>query len=56
MDLGAGQSIPEITAARGLFRNTETGEAGHFDVEQAYVSYIAKVGRGVRFDLGKFFA
>ena len=56
VDLGAGQSIPEITAARGLFRNVETGEAGHFDVEQAYVSYIAPVGRGLRFDLGKFFA
>lgn len=56
VDLGAGQSIPEITAARGLFRNVETGEASHFDVEQAYVSYIAKVGRGLRFDLGKFFA
>jgi hypothetical protein len=56
VDLGAGQSIPEITAARGLFRNAQTGEAGHFDVEQAYVSYIAKVGRGLRFDLGKFYA
>jgi hypothetical protein len=56
VDLGAGQSIPEITAARGLFRNAETGEAGHFDVEQAYVSYVADVGRGLRFDIGKFFA
>jgi|WetSurMetagenome_2_1015567.scaffolds.fasta_scaffold92214_2 hypothetical protein len=56
VDLGAGQSIPEITAARGLFRNVETGEAGHFDVEQAYVSYVADVGRGLRFDVGKFFA
>jgi len=56
LDLGAGQAIPEITAARGLFRNIETGEVGHFDVEQAFVSYIAKLGRGLRFDLGKFFA
>ncbi len=56
MDLGAGQSIPEITAARGLFRDIHTGEAGHFDVEQAYVSYIGDIGRGLRFDLGKFYA
>ncbi len=56
VDLGAGQSMPQITAARGLFRNARTGEAGHFDVEQAYVSYIADMGRGLRFDLGKFFA
>lgn len=56
VDLGAGASQPEITAARGLFRNVETGEAGHFDVEQAYVSYVAHVGRGLRFDLGKFYA
>ena len=56
VDLGAGQSIPEITAARGLFRDIHTGEAGHFDVEQAYVSYIGDIGRGLRFDLGKFYA
>ncbi len=56
MDLAGGQSLPEITAASGLFRNVETGEASHFDIEQAYVSYVAKAGRGLRFDLGKFFA
>ena len=56
VDLGAGQSIPEITAARGLFRDIHTGEAGHFDVEQAYVSYIGDIGRGLRLDMGKFYA
>ena len=56
LDMGAGQSLPEMTAARGLFRNTDTGEAHHFDVPQAYVSWIAGAGRGLRFDLGKFYA
>jgi hypothetical protein len=56
VDMGAGQSQPEMTAASGLFRSVGTGEAGHFDVAQAYVSYVAPVGRGLRVDLGKFYA
>lgn len=56
IDMGAGQSQPEVTAASGFFRSTRTGKAGHFDVEQAYVSYVADVGRGLRFDLGKVYA
>jgi hypothetical protein len=56
VDMGAGQSLPEMTAARGLFRSTDTGEAHHFDVAQAYVSCVAALGRGLRFDLGKFYA
>lgn len=56
VDMGAGSSQPEMTAARGLFRNVETGAADHFDVEQAYVSYVANAGRGLRFDVGKFYA
>jgi hypothetical protein len=56
LDMGAGQSQPEVTAASGFFRSSRTGEAGHFDVEQAYVSYVANVGRGLRFDLGKYYA
>jgi hypothetical protein len=56
VDMAAGSSEPEITAARGFFRNAETGEAHDFDIMQAYVSYDAPVGRGLRFDLGKFFA
>jgi len=52
-DLIAGAAIPHITAASGLFRDPGTGEAEDFDLLQAYVSYVAPVGRGVRFDLGK---
>jgi hypothetical protein len=53
VDAVAGSSIPRISAAAGLFRD-ETGEAGDFDFQQAFVSYIAPVGSGLRFDAGKF--
>ena len=53
-DIIAGSGVPEVTAAYGLFRNTQTGVAGHVDIPQMYVSYIAPVGEGLRFDLGKF--
>lgn len=53
VDLEAGASIPKITASAGLFRNPDgTGE--DFDVQQAFISYIADTGRGLRFDVGKF--
>lgn len=53
VDLEAGASIPRITASAGLFRNADgTGE--DFDVQQAYISYIADAGNGLRFDFGKF--
>jgi hypothetical protein len=52
-DLTAGSAIPHVTAARGLFRDPETGEAEDFDVQQLYVSWIAPVGRGLRLDVGK---
>jgi hypothetical protein len=54
VDLEAGQSIPEIEAAYGLFRDPDSGKAGHFDVQQAFVSYIAPLGHGLRFDGGKY--
>ena len=50
----AGSGVPEITAAYGMFRNTTTGVAHHFDIPEAYLSYIAPLGKGLRFDLGKF--
>jgi hypothetical protein len=54
VDLEAGQSIPEIEAAYGLFRDPDSGKAGHFDIQQAFVSYIAPIGNGLRFDAGKY--
>lgn len=50
----AGSGVPEVTAAYGMFRDTHTGVAHHFDIPEFYLSYIAAVGKGLRFDLGKF--
>jgi hypothetical protein len=46
-------AVANVTAAAGLFRD-ESGEAGEFDVMQAFMSYLAPAGRGLRFDVGKF--
>jgi hypothetical protein len=51
-DLTAGSTVPQVTASAGLFRSDSGGE--DFDLQQAYVSYIAEVGRGLRLDAGKF--
>jgi hypothetical protein len=48
-----GGAVANVTAATGLFRD-EDGEAGDFDILQAYLSYVAPAGRGLRFDVGKF--
>lgn len=53
-DLIAGSGVPEVTAAYGLFRNMNSGIAHHVDIPQFFVSYIAPVGKGLRFDLGKY--
>lgn len=53
IDAEAGASIPRVSAAAGLFRD-ESGEAEDFDLQQAFISYIAAVGSGLRFDVGKF--
>jgi hypothetical protein len=53
IDADAGQSMPRVTAARGLFRSLD-GSAGNFDLRQIVVSYIAPVGSGLRIDAGKF--
>jgi hypothetical protein len=47
IDVMAGSSIPAIARSAGL-------NAGDLDVQQAYASYIAPVGRGLRIDAGKF--
>jgi len=53
IDAAAGGSIPRVSAAAGLFRDA-SGRAQDFDLQQAFVSYIAAVGSGLRFDVGKF--
>ncbi len=50
----AGSGVPEVTASYGLFRNTHTGIAHHFDIPEFYVTYVAPVGKGLRIDAGKF--
>jgi len=53
IDADAGQSMPRITAATGLFRNPE-GKAGNFDLREVILSYILPLGAGLRLDAGKF--
>lgn len=48
-----GGFIPQASASAGLFRDAD-GAAGDLDLQQAYVGYAANVGRGLRFDFGKF--
>jgi hypothetical protein len=48
VDLSAGGSLPRIEAAYGLFQGED------FDVKQAFVTYIAPAGNGLRIDAGKF--
>ena len=55
VDAAAGASIPRMTAASGLFRDPATGKADDFDLQQAFVTWIAPVGNGLRLDAGKFF-
>jgi hypothetical protein len=45
--IAAGNSIPQITKAQDQ-------TVAQFDLQQALVSYIAPVGSGLRFDVGKF--
>ena len=48
----AGSGVPEITAAYGLFRSCTTTIAHHVDIPEMYLSYIAPLGKGLRFDAG----
>lgn len=50
----AGSGVPEITASYGMFRSGMTGVGKHYDIPEAYLSYVAPFGKGLRFDLGKF--
>jgi hypothetical protein len=47
VDIAAGNSIPQIT-------KTQDQTVAQFDLQQAFVSYIAPLGSGLRFDVGKF--
>jgi len=51
-DLALGSSVPKVSSAAGLFRDTSGTE--DLDLQQAYASYNAPLGSGLRFDLGKF--
>lgn len=53
-DLVAGSAVPKIEAASGLFRDPDTGEAGDFDLQQGFVTWLAPVGAGLKLDAGKF--
>jgi len=53
-DLEAGSSIPRVSAASGLFRDPATGVAQDFDLQQAFATYVAPLGSGLRVDAGKF--
>lgn len=53
VDAVAGGSIPRVSAAAGLFRDS-SGKAQDFDLQQAFVSWIAPVGSGLRLDFGKY--
>lgn len=48
VDASAGSSLPRVEAAYGLFQGQD------FDLKQGFVSYIAPLGSGLRFDAGKF--
>jgi hypothetical protein len=54
IDALAGSSIPHVTAASGLFRDDVTGNAGDFDLLQAFATWVAPLGRGLKLDAGKF--
>ena len=47
VDLATGNSIPQVS-------KTQDQTASQFDLQQAFASYIAPLGSGLRFDVGKF--
>ena len=53
VDFTLGESIPRVAASAGWFRD-ETGKAEDIDIQQAFVSWIAPAGSGLRLDIGKF--
>src|SRR6266850_4828875 len=53
VDLTVGSSEPRIAASTGLFRD-DSSQAGDLDIHQAFASYVAPLGLGLRIDAGKF--
>ncbi len=53
VDLSLGSSVPPVTASAGLFRDAG-GKAGSLDAHQAFASWVAPLGSGLRLDAGKF--
>jgi hypothetical protein len=47
VDFDAGNSIPQIS-------KTQDQAAAQFDLKQAFATYIAPIGSGLRFDVGKY--
>ncbi|MFL5483696.1 MAG: porin [Gemmatimonadaceae bacterium] len=47
VDVDAGNSIPQIA-------KTQDQTATQFDLQQAFATYIAPIGSGLRFDVGKY--
>ncbi|MFO1009603.1 MAG: porin [Planctomycetota bacterium] len=54
VDAVTGTHVPKVSAASGLFRDSDTGEAHDFDLQQLFVSWVAPVGSGLKLDVGKF--
>ena len=52
-DLVLGSSVPRISASSGLFRD-DAGVAGDLDLQQAFATYVAPLGAGLKLDAGKF--
>ena len=48
VDFEAGSSVPPVSSSYGLLQGQDV------DVKQAFVSWIAPVGSGLRLDLGKY--
>jgi hypothetical protein len=53
VDLTLGGSIPRVAASAGLFRDP-SGQAEDVDLQQAFASWVAPAGAGLRLDAGKF--
>ena len=53
VDVAMGSSVPRVSAAAGLFRDA-LGVAQDIDLQQAFASWVAPAGSGLRLDVGKF--
>jgi hypothetical protein len=47
-------AVAVVGAARGLFRDPATGVPQQIDLQQAFISYVVPLGKGLRIDFGKF--